>query len=142
MSSELLPEIDSNSQPYWDALRDGVLKFQSCECGHNWLPPRRMCPACLSSQWQWQASTGAGTIKSWVVFHTAYHPEFKDRIPYNVAIVRLKEGPQLIANILSPNEDLKIGASVALCVDKKLAQPLAHFKLEELAAKSQALPFD
>jgi uncharacterized OB-fold protein len=34
------------------------------------------------------------------VYHTAYHPFFKDKIPYNVALVELEEGPRLISSVL------------------------------------------
>lgn len=129
MSSELTVSIDGINQPYWDGLREGVLKYQGCACGHRWLPPRNICPSCLGSDWQWIISSGVGTIKSWVVYHVAYHAEFKEKLPYNVAIVHLQEGPQLISNIIDSNERLKIGAEVALCIDRNLEQPLARFKL-------------
>jgi uncharacterized OB-fold protein len=129
MSTEVAVDIDDTNAPYWAGLRAGVLKYQSCSCGHRWLPARKLCPACLGADWQWQAATGGGVIKSWVVYHTAYHPDFKDRLPYNVAIVKLDEGPQLITNITAPHDRLRIGAQVRLAPDMKAAQPLATFAL-------------
>ena len=85
-----LPEPTPLSQPYWDALSDGRLTFQHCgKCGHNWLPPRAECPECLGPEWDWQAASGKGRVISWVIYHHAYHDAFKDRLPYNVALVEL-----------------------------------------------------
>lgn len=34
------------------------------------------------------------------MYHTAFHPAFKNRLPYVVAVVRLEEGPMLLSNIV------------------------------------------
>lgn len=94
------PEITSVNSPWWDALAKGTLMFQSCECGHKWLPPRAECPNCLGSQWTWRSASGRATLVSWTVFHVAYHEAFKDRLPYNVAVVELAEGPRMITNVI------------------------------------------
>jgi uncharacterized OB-fold protein len=49
-----------------------------------------------------------------VIYHVAYHPAFADRIPYNVAIVELEEGPRLITNINAPNALLAADQRVRL----------------------------
>lgn len=133
MSSTITIDIDSVNEPYWSALREGRLTYQACSCGHNWLPARKLCPACLGSTWQWRDARGTGTIKSWVVYHVAYHPEFKDRLPYNVAIVKLDEGPQLITNIASPHAALQVDARVRFKrpVAGADEQHLAIFELTE-----------
>ena len=131
MSTDTAIDIDPTNAPYWAGLREGRLQFQSCACGHRWLPASVLCPACLGTAWQWQTARGTGTIKSWVVYHVAYHPDFASRLPYNVAIVRLDEGPQLITNIAAPHERLRIGASVRFQPDTSAAQPLALFTLTD-----------
>jgi uncharacterized OB-fold protein len=110
------PEITPVNKPWWDALAQGSLTFQSCACGHKWLPPRAECPACLGTQWKWEAASGRATLVSFTVFHVAYHEAFKTRIPYNVAVVELAEGPRMISNVIdSPNgRGLRIGMELAL----------------------------
>ncbi|GAB2481128.1 hypothetical protein GCM10027082_34970 [Comamonas humi] len=93
-------------------LTAGQLQYQSCRCGHRWLPAREHCPVCLSDGWTWRTACGEGVIKSWVVYHVAYHPDFKDRLPYNVAIIQLDEGPRLISNIDAESGELRVGAKV------------------------------
>ncbi|MFO1269919.1 MAG: OB-fold domain-containing protein, partial [Rubrivivax sp.] len=103
------PEITEVSRPYWQALREGRLVFQRCGCGHAWLPARSECPVCLASaasNARWEQASGRGTLVSWVVYHTAYHPAFESRLPYNVALVQLAEGPRLLTNIIDGPEAL------------------------------------
>ena len=130
MSSDLLKaDIDAINAPYWKGLMEGRLLFQRCSGGHAWLPARALCPTCLSKEWQWQAAAGNGRILSWVIYHHAYHPAFKERLPYNVALVQLEEGPRLLTNILAPNDALAPDLAVRLAIDTSAAQPLATFEL-------------
>jgi uncharacterized OB-fold protein len=123
------PDVNDLSRPYWDALREGHLVFQRCGCGHAWLPARRHCPACLRSEPQWERASGRGTLVSWVVYHTAYHPAFESRLPYNVGLVQLAEGPRLLTNIVAPNEALAADAAVELKVEWEGDVALARFRL-------------
>jgi uncharacterized OB-fold protein len=75
-----LPERTALSAPYWDALDAGRHTFQRClACANAWLPPRRECPRCLSDSTEWETASGEARLISWVVYHTAFHPAFKDR---------------------------------------------------------------
>ena len=127
---ELAPERDAVNGPYWDALSNGVLKYQRCgACRHAWLPPRRECPGCLGAAWQWQDAKGGAKLVSWVVYHTAFHAAFKDRLPYNVAVVELDEGPRLISNVvgIEDHEALKIEQRLRLTIEKEGATSVARF---------------
>src|SRR4051812_19124125 len=93
-----VPEVTDLTRPYWEALGDGKLMFLRCECGHAFLPARRECPSCLSDKLKWEQAAGGGKLISWVVYHIAYNEAFKDKLPYNVAVVELDEGPRLITN--------------------------------------------
>lgn len=123
------PEPTDLSRPYWDALRDGRLMFQRCGCGNAWLPARRHCPACLAPDPRWEQASGKGTLLSWVVYHTAYHPAFEARLPYNVALVQLAEGPRLLTNMIDPHEALAGDAPVELEIQREGETALARFRL-------------
>lgn len=114
---------------YWKALDEGRLVFQRCACGHAWLPAMRHCPACLAEGPRWETASGRGRIVSWVVYHTAYHEAFASRLPYNVALVELEEGPRLITNILDDNALLACDAPVALEITRDEGVALARFRL-------------
>ena len=111
-----LPEPTPISQPYWDGLKQGRLTFQRCrKCAHAWLPARAECPNCLAAEWDWTEATGKGRVVSWVIYHHAYHEAFKAKLPYNVALVELDEGPRLMTNIIDVQpESVFVGQRVAV----------------------------
>ena len=126
------PEISELDRPYWDALEQGVVRYQHCRrCHANWLPARAHCPQCLSGESIWETASGHGHVVSLVVFHIAYHEAFKERVPYNVAVVELAEGPRLLTNIVGPSGEVDpwIGAPVDLVVEREEGQSLARFTL-------------
>ncbi|MDE1947261.1 MAG: OB-fold domain-containing protein [Burkholderiales bacterium] len=125
------PEIGELNRPYWDALREGHLVVQRCDQGHAWLPARRHCPACLSDQTRWERASGEGRLLSWVVYHQAYHPAFESRLPYNVALVELDEGPRLLTNVADAHDRLRAEARVRLKVEWEGDLALARFRLAE-----------
>jgi uncharacterized OB-fold protein len=127
------PEPTEISRPYWDALRDGHLVFQRCACGHAWLPARRNCPACLAPEPRWERASGRGRLVSWVVYHTAYHPAFENRLPYNVSLVELEEGPRLLTNVVDSNDSLVADAAVELKVEWEGDVALARFQMAGVA---------
>ena len=127
------PEIDRINAPYWAALRERRLTFQRCAHGHRWLPPRAACPHCLSTSIAWVDAAGGGRLVSWVVYRVAFHDAFKGRLPYNVALVELDEGPRLITNIRAPHDALRGDARVRVAFDVEghgdAAFALARFEL-------------
>ena len=125
-----MPAVTPLTEPFWTGLDEGELRFQRCgTCSHAWLPAREECPRCLSDDVGWQPSAGRGRIISWVVYHAAVHPSFADRVPYNVAVVELDEGPRMITNILAPDEELAIERPVVLTVQREDAVSVARFSL-------------
>lgn len=123
------PEVTEITRPYWDALREGRLLYMRCACGHAWLPARRECPRCLGDRLHWEEAGGGGRLVSWVVYHTAYSDAFKDRLPYNVAVVELDEGPRLITNMVDPHDALACDAPVRLAIQTVDGVALARFAL-------------
>ncbi len=124
------PERDALNTPYWDSLAQGTLSFQRCgACGHAWLPARSECPACLADRWHWDKAGGGAKLISWVVYHTAFHPAFANRLPYNVAVVELDEGPRLISNLIgvADAETLKIDQRLRLVIEMEGETALPRF---------------
>ena len=124
------PERDALNAPYWDSLAQGALSFQRCSaCGHAWLPARSECPACLADQWRWEMAAGGAKLISWVVYHVAFHPAFAKRLPYNVAVVELDEGPRLISNVVAVEdaETLKIDQRLRLVIEDESGTAVPRF---------------
>lgn len=126
-------ETLSPAEQYRAALEDRRLVFQRCaDCNHVWLPPRTECPNCWSPDHKWQEASGQATIVSWVNFHVAFDNRFKDRTPYNVALVDLDEGPRLITNIIEiPADQDVIGRRVILVFERDMDLELPRFRLAD-----------
>jgi uncharacterized OB-fold protein len=128
MESMLLPVVDEDSGPFWDAARRGELVMQGCaSCGRLRFPPRPMCPHCQSLEVTWSPMSGRGTIWSFVVPHPPQLPGYSDVAPYNVVVVTLDEDPtlRLVGNLVTAadgpiNEllDVPIGAPVRVVFAK------------------------
>ena len=103
------PNINMESQPWWDAAAKSKLLFKHCKaCGKNHFYPRSLCPFCFSDRTEWLQASGTGTIYSYSVMRRA--PE-----PYAIAYVALAEGPKMLTNIVDADFDrIKIGLPVKL----------------------------
>lgn len=97
-----VPKPDSESAPFWDNARAGVLSVQRCEsCGLHRLPATTYCPGCRSAQMQWVPCSGRGKIFSWIVVrHPVPAAAYASEVPYVVALVTLEEGPRMVSNIV------------------------------------------
>ncbi|WP_256469025.1 Zn-ribbon domain-containing OB-fold protein [Conexibacter sp. DBS9H8] len=127
-----LPEPSPDLTRFRNRLSAGRLSFQRCdECHDAWLPPRDHCPHCLSPAFTWEDASGRARVVSWVVYHRAFHPAFADRVPYNVTVVELAEGPRLISNVvgISAADGLAIDTPLALAVETEGDVPVARFRL-------------
>lgn len=129
------PTITEVNRPYWEGLQEGKLRFQRCRhCSNAWLPARPNCPNCLSPDAEWQDASGEARIVSWVIYHTAYADHLKSRVPYDVTLVELDEGPRLLTNIVDADAGrrLRADAPVTLLVEQEEGVSIARFKLSNI----------
>lgn len=109
------PMIDPWNKRFWEATNDGVLLGQQDEAGNMWFPPSPVSPYTRTKAWEWKALSGYGTVASWVMFHQKYFAGFGDTMPYNVAMVRLDEGPLIYTNVVELEDTaLSIGMRVTV----------------------------
>lgn len=112
-----LPCVTEDNQEFWNGCKARELRFQKCKpCGHVRWPASLICPACLSRETDWVVASGKGTIYTFAVYHVAYHPGFKDDLPYVVALVALEEGPHLLTNIVGCPVD-QVACDMPVLVD-------------------------
>lgn len=140
MTTQPLPDITDVNRPYWNGLAMGQLRYQTCsDCGNAWLPARERCPGCLSASIDWRTACGEGKIVSWVIYRTAYAPHLVDKVPYNVAIVELTEGPRLLTNIKDAPEGqgLSIGLPVRAVIEREGDLYLPRFAVDLLTSTRQ-----
>ncbi|MDE2516714.1 MAG: OB-fold domain-containing protein [Rhodospirillales bacterium] len=118
MNETALPPIPAPSvetKPYWDGLAAHRLMIQACaECGKLRHYPRPVCDACFSLAVRWQELSGQGTVHSWTVTHHAFHPGFRDALPYTLVTVDLAEGVRLNAQWRGADPALRLGLAVRI----------------------------
>ena len=114
-----LPVIERWNAPYWQAAKRHEFIAQKCRaCGYIHLPPGPVCTNCLSSDQEWVRLSGRGTIYSYGIYYQLWHSGFKEDIPYNVALIQLAEGPQIISQVVGcKNEELDCGLEVEVVFD-------------------------
>jgi uncharacterized OB-fold protein len=120
------PQPSELTAPFWTAAREHVLVRPVCAaCGRSFFTPQIACPACLSTEWAYEPSSGRGTVYSATVVHRAPFPGLAT--PYQVAIVDLEEGWSMLSNIVdSPEAPAPIGTAVEVAwvdVDDELTLP-------------------
>jgi uncharacterized OB-fold protein len=122
------PDLTELSLPFWDGLKDGKLLFQVCVNGHRWMPARDFCPHCLSDDLSFVPAGGRAKLVSWVIYRTAFHDAFKDRLPYNVSLVQLEEGPRMMTNVLCDVQMLVADMDLILEIQPEGDLCVARFK--------------
>jgi uncharacterized OB-fold protein len=106
-----LPTPEPETQPFWDAARDGTVLIKHCRaCGRHHFYPRPFCPFCWSGEVDWTPARGRASLYTWSVVHHNDLPPFRDRVPYVAAVVELEEGPRMMTTVVDCDPaDLRIG---------------------------------
>jgi uncharacterized OB-fold protein len=119
------PQGNPETQPFWDAAREGRLMIKHCRaCGEVHYFPRALCPFCFSDQTEWQASAGEGEIYTFSIMRKS------PTGPYAIGYVTLKEGPSLLTNFVDCDfARLRIGAPVRVVFKPTSGAPLPFFTL-------------
>jgi len=114
-----LPAPTPVTRRYWEALREHRLLIQKCmNCGSSVFYPRMFCPKCLSNNLEWVESEGKGRLLSFTILYSTSYPEFNDDLPFVLGFVELREGVNMIANIVDCKpEELKVDMEVGVVFD-------------------------
>ncbi|MFB4286637.1 bifunctional MaoC family dehydratase N-terminal/OB-fold nucleic acid binding domain-containing protein [Nonomuraea sp. ATR24] len=123
----LRPSVNRDTAFFWDGVRRGELRVQSCaDCGELRHPPGPMCPRCHSVNRAHVVARGEGVVYSYVVHH---HPPVPGReTPFVVAVVELPEGVRIVGNVVDcPPESVAVGMPVRVAyrtMDDELDLPV------------------
>lgn len=115
------PRSSIDTEPYWQAAREGRLVFQRCRaCGEPVFHPRPACPYCLSDELDWEQSQGRGEIYSFTTQHIPLHQAGQAFQPRHLGIINLDEGYHMFAEIRAGSEaDLRVGQRVTVWFDDR-----------------------
>ncbi len=121
MKGKPLPRVTEVTRPYWDAARAGRFVIQRCgRCRRFVHYPRPWCPHCWSTELDWVEASGRGEVVTYTAVHQAPSPAFAVGAPYVLAVVRLAEGPQMMANVvhIQPRE-MRVGLPVRVTFEER-----------------------
>jgi uncharacterized OB-fold protein len=113
--------VNEENAAYYRFLRRGEFRLQQCKkCQFIRNPVSAICPECLNDDdSNWMIMSGKGSVQTFIwYFEDVLDPRYIKtwayrEVPYNVAIVKLDEGNQLITNIDDVDFDsLKAGMRV------------------------------
>ena len=104
------PNIDLDSAPWWDGLRNHRVVVQECGvCARRWLPRTPACPYCGAGSPTDQPVSGDGVVYSFVRAHRAMSEAMAGEVPYTIATVDLDGGGRVFARV---EGDCSIGSHV------------------------------
>jgi len=128
------PNIDHESRPFWDGLREHRFLLLQCNRCGAWYWPAAYCRfhrnEPFMGEMEWRLASGRGRVFAVNIHRWAFHPSFADEIPYVYALVELDEGPMFGTNIVGcPPEAVTIGAPVEIVYED---YPEAGFTLPKM----------
>ncbi|WP_059020174.1 Zn-ribbon domain-containing OB-fold protein [Mycobacterium sp. M26] len=108
----LATEPSELSAPFWAAAAEHRLVAPRCtSSGRYFFPPERCVPGTTSTDWEYAASSGVGTVYTFTVVTRPPSPDFE--APYVLAVVDLEEGWSMMTNIVDCDPDeVRVGMAV------------------------------
>ncbi len=112
-----LPVPDHDSEPYWQALREGELRLQRCSaCSTLRWPPRALCNRCRGFEAHWEVLSGRARVVSWVRTHQVFAPAWRAEVPYlNVQVALDEQADILLIGGWRDASDPRVGEPARAC---------------------------
>lgn len=110
----VLPLVDEQSRAFWEAGRDGVLRFPACnECGALLHPPGPVCRYCRSTDLEVRDVAANGVVAGVTVNHQQWDARYPP--PFVIATVAIDADPRVrvLTNLVdvAPDE-VRVGMRV------------------------------
>jgi uncharacterized OB-fold protein len=117
------PVPDELSKPFWDACNEHRLVMQTCTaCNMIHFPPKPSCDNCDSKDnLEWKEMSGRATIYSYGVMYDSRIRVLQESQPFNIAIVKLEEDPEIIMYSHLPGvavDEVPMGAKVKVTFEE------------------------
>lgn len=92
-----LPDVEwEPTREFWAGAARRELVVPRCDgCGRLTWYPRTRCRRCKSEAFTWVATSGRGTLFSWVVVTHTFLPQLADQVPFAPALVALDDDPSV-----------------------------------------------
>ena len=117
--TRIKPPMGHDNGWWWEKVAEGdCLPIQRCTgCGKLRHPPRPMCDACGSQEWDSIEASGKATLHTFTVIHYPQFPGYE--YPIISAIVDLEEGERMASTIVECKpEDVSIGMALEMVIQE------------------------
>ena len=115
------PQIDHDNEAFWAGLKERKLLLWRCNSCGAWYWPKTYCRhhdnEPFAANMAWTAAKGTGRLFAFNRHHMAFHPGFKDDIPYVYALIELDEGPLISSTLVGdkmPKDVYDVGQKVEI----------------------------
>ncbi len=123
--------ISEDMTPFWDLAKEHKLVLWHCKVCGAWYWPQASCRNHANEPYmgnmEWKQASGRGKVFTYTVPYWAFHPGFKDEVPYVYAMIELDEGPLFPSNVIvSDPADVRVGLPVEVVfedVDNEFSLP-------------------
>lgn len=110
------PAPDELTQFFWDGVEAHKLMILRCDsCQHYIHWPKVVCRFCLSTDLSPAEVSGRGHVATFTIPLQPFHPYFREKAPYVLAVIELEEqeGLKLVSNVVDiAPDDVKVGMPV------------------------------
>ena len=121
---------DDLDRPFGEGCRrhESLLQCSRVTGRYHW--PAVCDPEAGRAGMEWVRASGRGVVHTFSIIHQAFRKELADRVPYNVVVVELEEGPFFHSNVVGcPNQAIHIGMPVEVVFSDVTAEiTLPHFQ--------------
>lgn len=119
-TGKFLPVPTPCTLPYWEGCKLHELRLQHCsQCDTRQFYPRSICSSCSSSELDWVAVSGRGTVLTWTIVRHPVSHAYADEVPYIIALIELEEGPVMMAQVIDCEpEAIQTGLPVDVCFEE------------------------
>ena len=116
----MLESLPFSIESFYKFVEKGKLMGAQCDkCGQLLVPPRPMCPNCLSKALSWKELPKRGELLTYTIIHVA-PKQFQSMAPYVVGVVKFEEGAQLPGIIKNVALDaVKVGMRLVIDFDRE-----------------------
>jgi uncharacterized OB-fold protein len=136
------PSIDLDNAPFWAGLREHKFMLWRCKTCGAWYWPKAYClnheNEDFAENMEWVEASGRGKIFTFNRHFWAFHPGFKDELPYIYALIELDEGPMISSQLVGaimPSDVYHIGQPVEVIYED---HPQQEFTLPKFRIISSA----
>ena len=119
-----LPQIDHDNEGFWTGLKNHKLLLWRCKTCGAWYWPKAYCRnhdnEPFAANMAWAEAKGTGKLFAFNRHHVAFHPGFKNDIPYVYALVELDEGPLISSTLVGdrmPRDVYDVGQRVEIAYE-------------------------